>query len=300
MRKRLCNPKRTHMVNSWLSLIISTLIFAFVAIGVVNNLLAEPNEIVQEVGIKTFRMFTVLSNIFMALTAAFSIPFAIDGIRDKNYHLPRWIVDLTFMGSTSVMLTFVISISLLAPRAGFVRMMVQNGNIFLHTLVPILAIILFTFVNDYHTVKLNRTFVALIPIFIYELLYLIFAIFIGEENGGWRDHYALEELMPWYVLMFLILGLSFGLATILRVVHNRMHRQDKILTEYYYRHAKEYDKESIEDAIIALSKEYKKYDSKGELLVPRRIIKILDKKYRSGKSLAYLCNVYVNEHLKDE
>ena len=262
--------------------------------------MAEPNEIVQEVGIKTFRMFTVLSNIFMALTAAFSIPFAIDGIRDKNYHLPRWIVDLTFMGSTSVMLTFVISISLLAPRAGFVRMMVQNGNIFLHTLVPILAIILFTFVNDYHTVKLNRTFVALIPIFIYELLYLIFAIFIGEENGGWRDHYALEELMPWYVLMFLILGLSFGLATILRVVHNRMHRQDKILTEYYYRHAKEYDKESIEDAIIALSKEYKKYDSKGELLVPRRIIKILDKKYRSGKSLAYLCNVYVNEHLKDE
>ena len=106
--------------------------------------------------------------------------------------------------------------------------------------------------------------------------------------------------MPWYVLMFLILGISFTLATVLRVVHNRMHRQDKIMTEYYYRHAKEYNKPTIEEAIEVLAKEDKVYESQGELVVPRRIINVLEKKYKSNKPLDYLCNVYVNEYLKEE
>ena len=81
--------RKTHGVNSWLNLILSSLLVIFVFISIVINLLSTPTEAVEEVGLKTFRMFTVLSNMFVAITAAMSIPFAVDGIRQKNYQTTR-------------------------------------------------------------------------------------------------------------------------------------------------------------------------------------------------------------------
>ena len=45
-------------------------------------------EIVQEVGLKTFRMFTVLPNMFVGVISAMSVPFAVDGIRLKIITCP--------------------------------------------------------------------------------------------------------------------------------------------------------------------------------------------------------------------
>ena len=50
--------QKTHSLNSWLNLIFSSATVALVFISVVINLLATPTEIVEEVGVKTFRMFT--------------------------------------------------------------------------------------------------------------------------------------------------------------------------------------------------------------------------------------------------
>ena len=145
MFKFLKDIDKKHALKSWISLIISVLVFSLVAISVIDNLLSEPNELVQEVGIKTFRMFTVLSNILIALTAALSVPFAVDGIRNRNYHLPTWIVNLTFVSVTTVSLTFFMSLCVLAPQKGFYRIMISEGNLFLHTIIPILSIFLFIF-----------------------------------------------------------------------------------------------------------------------------------------------------------
>ncbi|MBR6521060.1 MAG: hypothetical protein IKT47_00155 [Oscillospiraceae bacterium] len=262
------------------------------------NLLANPTEIVQEVGLKTFRMFTVLSNMFVGITAAMSIPFAVDGIRQKNYHLPRWIVNLTLVSVTCISLTFVITLFILSPQAGFVLMMATRSNLFLHTIVPLLAILSFLFINVYHTVKVKTTFYALLPVFAYAVIYLISAIAIGEANGGWRDHYHFQELMPWYFLFVIIMILTFGLSNLLRVVHNRVHRRDKAALETYYQTAVEYDLPTIEEVIAKIAAESKGNDAGGEVVVPRRIINILEKKYKSGKDLSYLCGVYLEEYLK--
>ena len=90
--KKVNHRKKTHAVNSLLNLILSVMIVGGVFAAIVFNLLADPTEIVQEVGLKTFRMYTVLSNMFVGITAAMSIPFAVDGLRERNYHLPRWII----------------------------------------------------------------------------------------------------------------------------------------------------------------------------------------------------------------
>lgn len=290
--------QKTHAVNSWLNLILSSVIVICVFVSVVINLLASPTQVVQEVGLKTFRMFTVLSNMFVGITAAMSIPFAVDGIRQKNYHLPRWIVDLTFVSVTSISLTFVITLVILSPQAGFVLMMATRSNLLLHTITPVAAIVLFLFINIYHNIKFRTTLYAMIPVVLYAAAYLVLAIAVGEEQGGWRDHYHFEELMPWYWVLAVILLVSFGLANLLKWVHNRMHRRDKAETEAYYQNAPEYDLPTIEQAIERLAQENKKYDAGGEVVVPRRIIKILEKKYNSRQPLSGLCTVYLREYLK--
>lgn len=289
--------KKTHAINSWLNLVLSCLVVVLVFISLVINLLAQPTELVEEVGVKTFRMFTVLSNMFVSITTAMTIPFAVDGIRQKNYHLPRWIVNLNFVSVSCITLTFLVTLCLLAPRAGFGVMMLEGNNLFLHTIIPITTITVLLFINTYHNIKFKATLFALIPVTVYAAIYFVSAIVIGEDNGGWRDHYHFIELMPWYYALILILLMTFGIANLLRAVHNRMHRLDKIATEKYYQGTDEYDLPTIEEAIKKLAIENKQYDMDGEVIVPRRIIKMLEKKYQSNLPIADLCGIYLNEYL---
>lgn len=297
MSKKINNFQKTHAIQSWLNLIFSVFIVACIFVAIVMNLLKAPTELVEEVGIKTFRMYTVLSNMFVGITISMTIPFAVDGIRHRNYHLPRWIVNLIFVSTTCITLTFIISLTLLSAFAGFMEIMLTGTNLFLHTIVPILTIVGFLFINTYHNVKFKATLYALIPISIYAIIYLISAIFIGQENGGWRDHYHFNEVIPWYYVFVLVFALAFGLSNLLRFVHNRMHRRDKLANEVYYQTAPEYDLPTIEEAIIKLAQENKQYDAGGELIVPRRIIIFLEKKYQSNKSMSELCQIYINEYL---
>ena len=170
--EKLRSLKKTHSLNSWVNLIFSSLIVIFVFICIIVNLLNEPTALVEEVGLKTFRMFTVLSNMLVGVTSAMTIPFAVDGIIKKNYHLPRWIVALTFTGVTCVSLTFLVALTALSAYAGFAKMMLTGSNLYLHTIVPVMSIISFLFINAYHNVKFKTTFIATIPVFIYATTYL--------------------------------------------------------------------------------------------------------------------------------
>ena len=297
MSIKINNFKKTHSINSWLNLVFSIAIVVLVFIAVVIKLLAAPTELVEEVGIKTFRMYTVLSNMLVAIQVAMTIPFTIDGIRYKNYHLPRWIVNFIFISTTCITLTFIVSLTLLSAYAGFDVIMLEGTNLFLHTIVPIITIITFLFINFYHTVKFKVTWYALIPVGMYAIVYLISAIIIGQENGGWRDHYHFNEFIPWYIVFVIIFALVFGIANLLRTVHNRMHKRDKIATEEYYQNAPEYNLPTIEEAIKKLAQENKQYDKGGEIIVPRRIINFLNNKYQSNKPLSELCNIYIDEYI---
>lgn len=291
--------KRSH-TKAVLSLLICTAIIIGVFLGIVSNLLDEPNELVQEVGAKTFRMFTVLSNMLMAVAAALSIPFAVDGIRYRNYHLPKWIVVFLYSGTVSVSITFFVALLLLSPQIGFVRIMLVGSNLQLHTLLPVCAMVLFIFVNDFHRVTFKNSLCAIVPVLIYSVVYIISGIFLGEERGGWRDHYRFEEYLPWYLALLLIVVIALMLSALLRLVHNAAHKRDKKLVEYYYQSAKRYTMPTIDEALAELAKDHRRYDKGGDIVVPRRIIRFMERKYQSGKSLSELCSIYTAEYLNTD
>jgi len=302
-QKKLPDALRINRNRCILAIVVCSILCFLVFLAVTDQLLRDPDVLIKEVGWKAYHMFTVLSNILMAVAAAMCIPFAVDGMRYRNYHLPRWYVNLMYMGTTGVAITFLIALTVLAPAAGFYRVMLFSNNILFHLTCPILSILLFFFINSDHRIKWQSTFIAIIPVVLYALIYVLMVFIIGEEAGGWRDHYQIyriAEYLPLPVILLILCLISFGIATVLRLVHNAIHKRRKADMERYYQQAEAFSYPDIETAIGALADLDRPYDMGGELTVPRRIMNIMERKYQSGLSTKEMCIRYIEDYFKDE
>ena len=302
-QKKLPDALRINRNRCILAIVVCSILCFLVFLAVTDQLLRDPDVLIKEVGWKAYHMFTVLSNILMAVAAAMCIPFAVDGMRYRNYHLPRWYVNLMYMGSTGVAITFLIALTVLAPAAGFYRVMLFSNNILFHLTCPILSILLFFFINSDHRIKWQSTFIAIIPVVLYALTYVLMVFVIGEEAGGWRDHYQIyriAEYLPLPVILLILCLISFGIATVLRLVHNAIHKKRKADMERYYQQAEAFSYPDLETAIGALADLDRPYDMGGELTVPRRIMNIMERKYQSGLSTKEMCIRYIEDYFKDE
>ena len=302
-QKKLPDALRINRNRCILAIVVCSILCFLVFLAVTDQLLRDPDVLIKEVGWKAYHMFTVLSNILMAVAAAMCIPFAVDGMRYRNYHLPRWYVNLMYMGTTGVAITFLIALTVLAPAAGFYRVMLFSNNILFHLTCPILSILLFFFINSDHRIKWQSTFIAIIPVVLYALVYVLMVFIIGEEAGGWRDHYQIyriAEYLPLPVILLILCLISFGIATVLRLVHNAIHKRRKADMERYYQQAEAFSYPDLETAIGALADLDRPYDMGGELTVPRRIMNIMERKYQSGLSTREMCIRYIEDYFKDE
>ena len=302
-RKMLPDALQINRLRCILATIVCSLLCVLVFIGVCIQLLDDPNPEIQEVGWKTYHLFTILSNMLMAAAAAMCIPYTVDGLRRHNYHLPRWYVGLMFMGTTSVAVTFLVAVTVLAPAAGFYRVLIWSNNLYLHTICPVLSILLFFFINSDHRIKFRSAFLAILPVTAYALVYLIMVFVIGEDAGGWRDHYQIQTIadhLPLPVILVVLCLISFGVAAALRAVHNRIHVKRKADLEKYYQQADAFSYPDIGSAIRALADMDRPRDKGGELTVPRRIMAMMERKYQSGLSTEEMCELYIRAFFAPE
>ena len=284
--------------RSIFAIICCTVMAASVFMGVIIRLLAKPDEFVVEIGMQALRMFTILSNILVALCATQCIPYAVDGLRKRNYHLPRWVVYTMYVGVSSVAVTFIIACAALSPVAGFQNIMLTGTNLLLHTICPVFAILLFLFVNTDHEIPFRVSIIGILPVLVYGIVYAIEVFFIGEANGGWPDHYRLNVYVPWPVAYIAFFGVSFGVANLLRIIHNAMHRKKKAALKSFYQTCDEFSYQRIELAIAALALEDRKRDKgEGDMDVPRRVFAMMEEKYKSGLSMEKMCELYVKSYL---
>jgi len=56
----------------------------------------------------------------------------------------------------------------------------------------------------------------------------------------------------------------------------------------------------IASAIAVLAKEDRRKDEGGELVVPRRILLMLERKYQSSLPIEELCEIYIREYYKTD
>ncbi len=280
-----------------LALIACVLMIASTFIGVVMMLVTPPTDQNPNNGIRAFRFFTILSNMFVAVCAALCIPYEIDGLRYKNYHLPRWVVYSTYVTVTGVAITFFMAMTLITAVNGVQFALLRGSNLWLHLICPVLSILLFLFLNDDHNIPLRYAFISLIPLLAYGTLYMVMVFAIGPENGGWEDHYKVGAFVPPWVPCIGVPLVGLGISLLLRHIHNKRHAQRKSAFTVYWMESPEYDYPDIMDAVRAFAAVNAGGYKGGEFTVPLRALRVLKERYHCGLPLDDLCEEYCEEYL---
>ena len=283
------------MTQDLLALISAVTVAVCVCVGVVMNLTTLYDVDFDNMGIRTFCMFTVNSNIFVGIAMLMALPYTIDGLRKGYYHLPNWCVKLMFSATTAVALTFLVSLFILSPVKGF-RLIFSGSRFFLHGVCPILAILTFTIFICDHFITVKEIIWALIPVFLYAVVYFVMVVVIGEERGGWDDFYGFATRVPLWVSIIVITPLTFGTAALLRLGHNkcclRRRQQDAAL----YREA--LGKADIRDIVAYMARARRRESNTADIVIPARTIWHLVENSGSDMSLSEGCKRYLDVFLE--
>lgn len=297
--KTIVDLKKLNRIRCIVSLVSSIVMIILVQISYALNLTNALGRDAENVGMRTLRMFTTLSNLLVITAAFLSIPYQIEGLRKNNYHLPIWIVTILYMGTTGVVLTFVTAITAISAFQGFYTAMLAETNLFLHTINPIIAFLLFTLVNDDHTVGFKHSIIAMIPMMLYSVAYLILVFIVGSENGGWTDHYNFDKVLPWPITLVVMYSLCFGVSTLLRFLHNCVHKKRKQMYINYYQNSPDIKSDTIEEALVKLAKINRKDYVKGDIIIPWRSIRMMKPIYNTAKSDSELYKIYIEAFLDE-
>jgi hypothetical protein len=274
------------------SLVSALIVVLCTSTGIVMNLTTLYDENFDHMGIQTFCMFTVLSNLLVAVGMGLVIPYTIDGLRKHYFHLPNWLIAFLLAGSTSVTLTFLVSLFILSPFKGFV-LIFSGSRFFLHAICPILSFIAFSFFISDHYVTYSECLLALLPVFIYVSLYYLMVVLIGEEKGGWNDFYGLATYVPAWIPVILNLPVTFGITCLLRYFHNRSFLRLREVTV-----EDEYSEDYLKSEIIYLARQNAADDQPhSDIVIPRRFIKFLIENTDSDKTVRDACIMYLNQFL---
>ena len=299
---KITNARTINKMRCIVGLIICSIVIMLTLVSLTLNIINFYQEDSPEAGIGTLRMYTTLSNILATLAASICIPFQIEGLRKNRFKLPVWVVEVMFIGTCGVTLTFIIALTMISPNAGFMYAMFERSNLFMHTLNPIFIILLFTVAISDAKIKFNRTFFTLIPTFIYALLYFVLA-FVANV---WRDHYHIQDFLPWPVAFIAILAVAYGISVLLRFLHNLTNGHVKKGIEKYYKESSDYEFEKIPAAIAKLAEEESAFYSEGdEIYIPVDIIQLLSNRYKANalpldiQYDIYLENYLLNIHIKE-
>ena len=280
-----------------LALISAVVVAVCVCIGVVMNLTTIYDENFDHMGIRTFCMFTVNSNILAGLSMMLCLPYCIDGLRKGKYHLPNWTVDLMFSAVTAVALTFLVSLFILSPVKGFV-LIFTGSRFFLHGVCPVLAIIAFCFFISDHYIRFREFIWALIPVLIYAVVYIVMVVVIGEENGGWNDFYGFATRMPLWISVTAIMPLTLAIAAILRHFHNKSYRNRRERDAELYREIlQEKDLRQIVDK-MAMTRRRDIRES--DIIIPVRTIRHLVEDNKTDMTWEEGCRRFLRVYMEEE
>ena len=293
--KPIVNARKINKIRFISGITICSLVIIMTFVALSLSLSDYFNSGSSEAGIGTFKMFTTISNIIAAFSAAMCLPFQIDGLRRDRYKLPSWIVIVMYVGAVGVFLTFLVAITIISAYQGFVKAMLTNAKLFMHTINPLLITSLFVLVVSDTHIKFSHSIIPMVPVAIYMIVYFIMVFVIKE----WKDHYYTDKYIPWPVSLLLIVSICFGICQLLRFLHNLTNKHIKKSTEKYYKESPDFEFPKISNAIAFLAKTESKFYYKGDdVYIPVDIIQLLSDRYGTRSVPAdILYDIYLEHYL---
>lgn len=177
-------------------------------------------------GFASLRFFTVLSNL---LEGSASVVYTLFLLK-KN--VPAWAKRLKLIAAACVGLTFLTVLLFLGPVFGF-SSMYRGANFWLHLIVPLLALIEFSFLDGGAPMTKRDSLLAVAPMLLYGLCYLVNILINGRgEAPNWNDFYGFTIWgMPAAIGIFAALGLiTWGTATVIRKLNTKFACQNESVT----------------------------------------------------------------------
>lgn len=129
-------------------------------------------------GWRSLKYFTVLSNLLSALASALYL-----ACRLSFGLAPAWLLVLKLAATSAVSLTFLTVAVLLGPRFGWDKMY-AGANLWMHLLLPLLAIVDCVLFVPLGTLPPVATLAAIVPCALYGTWYLKRVIDYGAKDAG--------------------------------------------------------------------------------------------------------------------
>ncbi len=209
-------------------LFFNILIVVLVGIGVFLTLNKhDAGALLLTKGLKNFKYYTVLSNVFAGIVSAMWLGRAL-AFRGREYDPdPLYMKVLRLTAAAAVTVTFLTIACFLGPIYGHAHMY-HNANFFFHLVVPIVAFIAYFFSGDAKQIPFKATYGAAVFTFLYGSIYLINILVngkgVGEDSNDWYGF--LNWGMPIGIVIFAFITLTaWGVALLLRFIANRLKRK---------------------------------------------------------------------------
>ena len=287
MLKNTVKQKKKYLIaleetRSIVALVAGILIFVFALASIF--MMAEEYKGRYEHPLK---YFTVWANIISATSAAFMIPYAVEGIRKKRFVLPRWIVLFQYAAANCLAITMISALTIILPMQGVYA--VQRNNFWLHIVTPTLTIILFQSVETGINFKRRELFLTLIPYWIYMAVYFFNAVIIGEKNGGWPDFYMTKAFWPVWISAIMMLILGFLVSIILFIIHNKLAKKSWERIKKMW--SKDLEPVQLLIEAFGLGRYIGEKYKDGEIIIPLDIFTVMSNQY--DIPLEKITNAYV-------
>ena len=206
-----------------LSLLINAIIFLATTSIVISYFFKRKTQ-TKALGARSFKYFTTISNVSAALTSL-AVIIAELAVKSDTITYPHVLVHLKLMSTVAVTLTLVTSIFHLGPVFGFGHMF-GGTNFYMHLAGPLLAIYAFCFLENFDSLTVEESIVAVVPSLIYYMVYVRQVIFVqrrdasGHLERGWEDFYGFNRGGRWPLVLVLMLAVILGISLGLRLLYN--------------------------------------------------------------------------------
>ncbi len=240
-----------------------------------------------------FRYFTTDSNLLTLVAICMIAPYAIEGYKKKRFSCPKWVAHFLYCGTTCVSLVTFFTLGFISwadPEMAFF-----GFNTFLHIICPILIVVSFFMIESGYKYTLKDCFLCIIPICIYELIYLVEVVIIGEANGGWPDLYMVTTYTPWWFSLPAMTLIAFGLACLVAFINNKLcdYRRKKLLSNLWDKN--DFNPVEIKIEIFGLGRYMGKHNQNSTLEISMDIIDLISEEYNISKE--ELTKVYIKGFL---
>lgn len=157
---------------------------------------------------KAFRFFTVQSNAFCAAAALTMCLFP----------AARWAWTLKYVGTAAVTVTMLTVFLFLGPSMGGYKPLLAGGDLFMHLLTPLLALLSFVLLER-RGMDFGTALLGMLPVALYGAWYLYKAV-LAPEGKAWEDFYGFNKGGKWPVAFAAMMVGGFGVCVGLMALQN--------------------------------------------------------------------------------